>query len=88
MTAATLTPPGPRSYFPGRFLRAMQRDPIPFFGWLAREYGDAARFSVGPQVVIFFNHPDLIRELLVTQDRAFHKAACYSGRRSSSARGC
>jgi cytochrome P450 len=52
----------------------MQRAPIPFFGQLAREYGDAAMFSVGPQKIIFFNHPDLVRELLVTQNRFFHKS--------------
>lgn len=69
-----MIPPGPRSYLPGRFLRVMQRDPIPFFERLAREYGDASRFNVGPQAVIVFNHPDLIREVLVTQDRSFHKS--------------
>ena len=60
-------PPGPRSLVPGRFLRAMQRDPIPFFASLAREYGDASAFSVAPQRIVFFNHPDFVRELLVTQ---------------------
>jgi hypothetical protein len=68
------TPPGPRSYIPGRFLRAMQRDAIPFFTELARDYGDAAQFRIGPQVIIPFNHPDLIRDLLVTQDRSFQKS--------------
>jgi hypothetical protein len=68
------TPPGPRSYLPGRFLRAMQRDPIPFFTKLARDYGDAAQFRIGPQVIILFNHPDLVRDLLVTQDRSFDKS--------------
>jgi cytochrome P450 len=67
-------PPGPRTFVPGRFLRAMQHAPIPFFGQLAREYGDAAVFSVGPQKIVFFNHPDLVRELLVTQNRFFHKS--------------
>jgi len=67
-------PPGPRSLIPGRYLRAMQRDPIPFFTRLAREYGDAAMYSVGPQKIVFLNHPDLVRELLVTQHRFFHKS--------------
>lgn len=67
-------PPGPRSFLPGRFLRAMQRAPIPFFARLARDYGDAAAFSVGPQRIVFFNHPDLVRELLVAQNRFFHKS--------------
>lgn len=67
-------PAGPRSLFPGRFLRVMQRDPIPFFNGLARQYGDAVSFRIGPQVLVFLNHPDLVRELLVTQHRSFHKS--------------
>jgi cytochrome P450 len=69
-----LTPPGPRSKIPFRYLRTLQRDPIPFFQKLANEYGDASQFHVGPQQIFFFNHPELIRELLVTQHRAFHKS--------------
>jgi len=69
-----LTAPGPRSRIPFRYLRTLQRDPIPFFQKLAGEYGDASQFHVGPQQIFFFNHPDLIRELLVTQHRAFHKS--------------
>jgi cytochrome P450 len=67
-------PAGPSSIIPFRFLRVMQRDPIPFFTGLARDYGDAVRFKVGPQVMILLNHPDLIRELLVAQHRSFHKS--------------
>jgi cytochrome P450 len=69
-----LLPPGPRSIIPFRHLRTLQRDPIPFFARLAEEYGDASQFHVGPQQIFFFNHPDLIRELLVTQHRSFHKS--------------
>jgi cytochrome P450 len=68
------TPPGPRSRIPFRYLRTLQRDPIPFFQRLADDYGDASQFHVGPQQIFFFNHPDLIRELLVTQHRSFHKS--------------
>jgi cytochrome P450 len=67
-------PTGPRSLFPGRFLRVMQRDPIPFLNGLAREYGDAVSFRIGPQLLAFFNHPDLVKELLVTHHRSFHKS--------------
>src|SRR5258706_5186013 len=68
------TPPGPRSVIPFRYLRTLQRDPIPFFTKIASEYGDAVQFHVGPQQIFLFNHPDLIRELLVTQHRSFHKS--------------
>jgi len=67
-------PAGPSSIIPFRFLRVMQRDPIPFFTRLARDYGDAVQFKVGRQVIILLNHPDLIRELLVAQHRCFHKS--------------
>lgn len=67
-------PPGPKSVIPFRYLRTLQRDPIPFFARVAGEYGDAAQFFVGPQQIFLFNHPDLIRELLVTQQRSFHKS--------------
>lgn len=52
----------------------MQRRPIPFLTRLARDHGDIVRFRVGPQVLILVNHPDLIRELLVTRHRSFHKS--------------
>jgi len=68
------TPPGPRSVIPFRYLRTMQRNPIPFLRRIANDYGDAVRFHVGPQQIFLFNHPDLIREVLVTQSRSFHKS--------------
>src|SRR3954449_7776508 len=68
------TPPGPRSVIPFRYLRTLQRDPIPFFSRIANDYGDAVQFHVGPQQIFLFNHPDLIRELLVTQHWSFHKS--------------
>jgi cytochrome P450 len=51
----------------------MQRDPITFLSRLAREYGDVVHFTFGPQHLYFFNHPDAIREVLVTQARSFQK---------------
>jgi cytochrome P450 len=67
-------PQGPRSIIPFRFLRRMQRDPLPFLTSLARDYGDIVQFRVGKPVLVLVNHPDLIRELLVVQHRSFHKS--------------
>jgi cytochrome P450 len=67
-------PHGPHSILPFRFLRVMQRDPIPFLTRLARDYGDAVQFRVGPQRLVLFNHPDLIREVLVAHPHSFHKS--------------
>jgi cytochrome P450 len=52
----------------------LQRDPIPFFTSLARDYGDVSQFSIGRQKIILLNEPELIRELLVVQQRSFHKS--------------
>ncbi len=49
----------------------MRRDPIRFFSGLAHTYGDFVRFDVGGGDFFLVNHPDLIREVLITQDRAF-----------------
>ncbi|HJT16858.1 MAG TPA: cytochrome P450 [Thermoanaerobaculia bacterium] len=66
-------PPGPRAWVPGASLRAMQRDPLGFLTRIAREFGDVAHFTFGPQHLYLINHPDLIRDVLVTKQRAFMK---------------
>jgi cytochrome P450 len=60
---------------PAAALYAMRRDPLAFFSQLAREQGDIARFKLGDhaQDVYLLNHPDYIRDALVTQDRNFTK---------------
>jgi cytochrome P450 len=74
MTTATLiVPPGPRSFLPGRSMFALRRDPLAFLMNLAREYGDLAYFTLGPQKVFFINNPDYIRDVLVTHNRNFMK---------------
>jgi cytochrome P450 len=73
MVAAVRSPPGPKSWFPGGQILAFRRDPLAFLSRLAREYGDVAEFRVGPQRAFFLNHPDLIRDVLVTHHERFHK---------------
>ena len=53
----------------------MRRDPLDFFSRLAREHGDIVRFRLGDHEhdLYLLNHPDYIREVLVTQDRNFTK---------------
>src|ERR1700719_883147 len=60
---------------PAAALYAMRRDPLAFFSRLAGEQGDIARFKLGDhaQDVYLLNHPDYIRDVLVTQDRNFTK---------------
>ena len=65
-------PPGP-DVAPASNLFAMRRDPVGFFMKLAAEYGDIVRFSLGADDMHLVNHPDLIKEVLVTSDRHFVK---------------
>src|ERR1700731_5471626 len=71
----TRAPSTPNAFLPGAALYAMRRDPLTFFTKLAREQGDIARFRLGDPAhdLYLLNHPDYIREVLVTQDRNFTK---------------
>jgi len=40
---------------------------------VARDYGDIAHFQIGLQRVFLLNHPDLIRDVLVTHYENFTK---------------
>ncbi len=72
--ARTLYPPGPQSKFSGGQSAAFRRDPLDFLTNLAREYGDIAHFRIGSQHVFLLNHPDYIRDVLVTHQTNFLKA--------------
>ncbi len=71
--AANVYPPGPKKKFFGGYIFAFRRDPLEFLARVARDYGDSTSFHVGPHRFYFFNHPDLIRDVLVTQHDKFHK---------------
>jgi cytochrome P450 len=71
--AARSTPPGPpRSIFSALNYRPA-RNPIAFFTTLARTYGDLAYVEVGGERLYFVNDPADIRDVLVTNQRYFHK---------------
>ncbi len=65
--------PGPKGRLITGSLRPFRRDPIRFLSECARDYGDIARFKIGPQELFFVNHPDLIQDVLVTHHRNFVK---------------
>ncbi len=60
---------------PGGALYGLRRDPLGFLTKLARTHGDIVRFRLGDHEPDLFllNHPDYIREVLVTHDRSFTK---------------
>jgi cytochrome P450 len=73
-TAATPNnPPGPRRRVPALNALRMGRDPLTFLTGLRDQYGDIARVPLGPETLYLFNHPDLVRDVLVTNHRNFHK---------------
>ena len=69
----TMHPPGPRRVVPLAGLFAYRRGPLPFFQSLAERYGDISYFRLGPQQAFFFNHPDYIKDILVTNHHNFMK---------------
>ena len=55
-----------------RNLQRLRRDPLTLLTDLAMR-GDVVEFWAGPQRMVLVNHPDCIREVLVTKNRAFVK---------------
>jgi cytochrome P450 len=86
-TASEHTVPGPeRERGPYRFPPGFQRNlfwyafrkfrpanPILLFQHLAQEYGDIAHYKIGRHHIVFLNHPEYIREVLVVQNDNFIK---------------
>jgi len=66
-------PPGPALSFLDQLLYRPGRNPLDFFPMLARTYGDVAAFRMGGETVVFVNHPQYIKDILVTHNRSFIK---------------
>ena len=73
MNPSSRYPPGPRRIIPLAGLLAYRKGPLPFFQNLAAQYGDISYFRLGPQEAFFLNHPDYIKDVLVTNHQLFHK---------------
>ena len=55
------------------FRKFRPANPIILFQHLAKTYGDIAHYKIGPHHIVFLNHPDYIREVLVVQNDNFVK---------------
>jgi cytochrome P450 len=55
------------------FRRFRPANPITLFQHLVDEYGDIAHYKIGWHHIVFLNHPDYIREILVVQNDNFIK---------------
>lgn len=58
-------------------LLQLRREQLAFLDRTARDYGDIVPIRYGPQTVVLLHHPDLIEEVLVTQQRNFAKGRFY-----------
>jgi len=67
-------PPGPKSrnLLLG-MLPQLKKDPPVFLERIARQYGDLAFFRLSGQSVYLINHPDWVRDILVTHQSNFTK---------------
>src|SRR5215475_4219966 len=53
--------------------RLRPANPIILFQELARDYGDIVHYKIGWNHIVFLNHPEYIREILVVQNDNFVK---------------
>src|SRR5579863_3489042 len=72
--SAKRKPPGPKNGILGlQHLHQMRGDLLGFPTELARKYGDLVYVRMGPTGLYFVNHPDFVREVLVTRGKSFRK---------------
>src|SRR5919112_5456575 len=72
-TTPPAIPPGPRLPMLGTLIMP-GRDPLAIFTRFAREYGDFVRFRMSGERVFFINHPDYVRQVLVTDHAKYGKS--------------
>lgn len=66
-------PPRYRPAYPGEVLVRLLRDPLGYLTDAARRFGDVVQLRGDRENVYLVSHPDLIREVLVTNQRNFKK---------------
>jgi cytochrome P450 len=66
-------PPGPKGKLFGGNFAAFRRDALAYLQKAAAEHGDIVHLKFGPQDVFFLNHPDYIKDVLVTHHQSFMK---------------
>jgi cytochrome P450 len=71
--AASGRPPGPPGRGLGGNLREFTEDRLGTLARWARGYGDLVSARFGPRRILFVNHPDIVEDVLVHQNRKFIK---------------
>ena len=68
------TPARSFARYPGQFILEIARNPLAMMISMHQEHGDIAHWRIGPQNLYLFSNPDLIRDVLVTNQKNFHKS--------------
>jgi cytochrome P450 len=71
--AGVPVPPGPRERLPGAYTVSFWRDPIGCLLALSRDYGDVVHWKFAGTDTYLLKDPEHIRQVLVTDHRAFMK---------------
>jgi len=71
-------PPGPKKGFPGSALLRFRKNPLAYFERMAREFGDISYVKLGRRNIFLLNHPDLVRDVLVTHHENFTKGGAFA----------
>ena len=74
----TRFPPGPKRGFPGSTFLRFRKNPLTYFEHMAREFGDISYLRLGRKNIFLLNHPDLIRDVLVTHHENFTKGRAFA----------
>jgi len=64
-------PPGPKPHFPGEFWAAIYTDMLGALARGVREHGDIVHAAFGHEHLVLVNHPDHVRDILVTHAKDF-----------------
>lgn len=67
-------PPGPKNPLLLGHVRKFRRDPLNFLTRMANEFGDVVYFKLANQHAYLVNDPELIQDILVTQQKNFRKS--------------
>src|SRR5579862_5552713 len=67
-------PPGPKGRPLVGNLPEFRNDPASFLEKIARRYGDVVYIPIGRQHIYYAGHPDVVRDILVTNQTKFKKS--------------
>jgi cytochrome P450 len=73
MSMAVQRLPGPKQHWLSGNLKEFSRDRLGVLIRWHRQYGDMVWARFGPRPILFVNHPDLVEQVLVVQNRKFIK---------------